>query len=75
MIPPTYGWICPKCGRVYAWSISACDFCNEEISEREEAIANTKVKVNNTLAKQIKKEREAYKKTKLGFKKSTKKNK
>lgn len=29
-----YGWICPKCGRVYAPQDVICVYCNEK--EREE---------------------------------------
>lgn len=25
------GWICPKCGRVYAPYIPECQYCNKEI--------------------------------------------
>ena len=27
MEPLNYGWICPKCGRVYSPSTSQCPFC------------------------------------------------
>lgn len=27
-LPIVYGWVCPKCGRVYAPSISMCCYCN-----------------------------------------------
>lgn len=25
------GWICPKCGRVYAPFIPECQYCNKEV--------------------------------------------
>lgn len=31
-VPPIYGWVCPKCGRVMSPSQSYCLFCcNEEL--------------------------------------------
>ena len=32
----TSGWICPKCGRVYAPFITACNECNEKAMKAEQ---------------------------------------
>lgn len=28
--PIQYGWVCPKCGRVYAPFIPSCSYCGQE---------------------------------------------
>jgi predicted RNA-binding Zn-ribbon protein involved in translation (DUF1610 family) len=33
--PTQKGWVCPKCGRVYAYWVSECRPCNEKVSEKE----------------------------------------
>ena len=31
-----YGWVCPKCGRVYAPDVKECEHCNQEGEEELE---------------------------------------
>ena len=33
-----YGWICPKCGRVFSSSILECYYCNMDIKEKKDNV-------------------------------------
>lgn len=30
-----YGWVCPKCGRVYAPQVILCAYCNKKIKKEK----------------------------------------
>lgn len=30
-----YGWVCPKCGRVYAPQVTLCAYCNKKIKKEK----------------------------------------
>ena len=36
--PISYGWVCPKCGRVYAPNQEMCLFCGQE--EKKQSLTN-----------------------------------
>ena len=30
-----YGWVCPKCGRVYAPKVTICAYCNNKLKKEK----------------------------------------
>lgn len=44
-----YGWVCPKCGRVYSPTTSTCLFCGPGVSYTITATNTTTAKTANTV--------------------------